>query len=95
MTPDPSGFRPQPATAADLNAPAIGLLVAGVVGVLSGLVQLGSGLMQLFMKQQGAGSLPTDPSLPPFVNTYLKAMSSGVFSLAFAMVVLEIGRAHV
>jgi hypothetical protein len=90
MTPQPQypSFGPPPAKPSSLEAPAIGLLVSGGLGVLLGV--LGIGVAVIGLVAGTATPALDDPNLPPALQSYLKAMSSGAVSIVSALVGLVV-----
>lgn len=85
MTPMQPSFQSPPAQS-ELSAPAIGLIVAGVIGALLTLLGIGT---NLFTMIQGSGSdlsRLNDPNLPPALKPFLKVASSGAIGLMFNLV---------
>ncbi len=87
MTPQPS-FGPPPPGFGELNGPSLGLIVSGSVGIISGLTQLASGLMQLIGKTKP--DVLDDPSVPSALQTYVNLISSGAMPLVFALLTLTV-----
>lgn len=85
MTPMQPSFQSAPAQS-ELSAPAIGLIVAGVLGALVSLLGIATHLFAMIGGSNQDLSNLNDPNFPPVLKPLLKLVSSGIVGLMFSLV---------